>query len=160
MRNRVLIVDDSISICNSLKNLIEKDFDIDVYIAKSMKESATILLEQKGKFGIILADLGLPDAPNGEIIDFLSKFSIPIVVLTGTDDTDIEDKFRNKNIVDYIIKDGVSVITSNPKTSGGAQRTVGAGKISRLLPQRTADPGQKRGQGYRLRRLGLRGSHQ
>ncbi len=110
MRNRVLIVDDSISICNSLKNLIEKDFDIDVYIAKSMKESATILLEQKGKFGIILADLGLPDAPNGEIIDFLSKFSIPIVVLTGTDDTDIEDKFRNKNIVDYIIKDGVSAL--------------------------------------------------
>ena len=110
MKYNVLIIDDSISVCNTLKNLIENDIDINIYIAKSMKESAQLILKEKGKFDIILADLGLPDAPNGEVIDFISKFSIPIVVLTGTDDTDIENKFRNKNIVDYIIKDGISAL--------------------------------------------------
>jgi diguanylate cyclase (GGDEF)-like protein len=110
MKYNVLIIDDSISVCNTLKNLIENDIDINIYIAKSMKESAQLILKEKGKFDIILADLGLPDAPNGEVIDFISKFTIPIVVLTGTDDTDIENKFRNKNIVDYIIKDGISAL--------------------------------------------------
>uniref|UniRef100_UPI004047DC07 GGDEF domain-containing response regulator n=1 Tax=Aliarcobacter sp. TaxID=2321116 RepID=UPI004047DC07 len=110
MKYNVLIIDDSISVCNTLKNLIENDIDINIYIAKSMKESAQLILKEKGRFDIILADLGLPDAPNGEVIDFISKFTIPIVVLTGTDDTDIENKFRNKNIVDYIIKDGISAL--------------------------------------------------
>ncbi|BAK74360.1 MAG: diguanylate cyclase [Arcobacter sp.] len=111
MKYKVLIVDDSISVCNTLKSLIESDFDIDIFIAKSMKESANLLLQEKGKFDIVLADLGLPDAPDGEIIDFLSKFKIPIVILTGTESIDIEEKFRDKNIVDYIIKDGLSALT-------------------------------------------------
>ena len=109
-KHKILIIDDSSSICNTLKSLIESDIDINILIAKSLKESAQIILKEKGIFDVILADLGLPDAPNGEVIDFLSKFSIPIVVLTGTDNIDIENKFRNKNIVDYIIKDGISAL--------------------------------------------------
>mgnify|MGYP005989713199 CR=1 FL=1 len=81
-----------------------------MYIAKSKKESADILLEHKGKFDVILADLGLPDAPNGEVIDFMAKFSAPIIVLTGSESIDIENNFRNKNIVDYIVKDGISAL--------------------------------------------------
>ena len=110
MKHKVLIIDDSISICNSLKNLIENDINIDINIAKSMKEAADFILKEKGKFDVILADLGLPDAPNGEIIDFVSKFNVPIVVLTGTSNPDIENQFRNKNIVDYIIKDGIAAL--------------------------------------------------
>ena len=110
MKYKVLIIDDSNSVSKTLKNFIENDIDIDVFIAKSLKGCADLLLQEKGKFDIFLADLGLPDAPNGEIVDFLSKFSIPIVVLTGSDDIDIEEKFRNKHIVDYIIKDGISAL--------------------------------------------------
>jgi diguanylate cyclase (GGDEF)-like protein len=111
MKNhKILIIDDSSSICNTLKSLIESDIDINILIAKSLKESAQIILKEKGMFNVVLADLGLPDAPNGEVIDFLSKFSIPIVILTGIDNMDIENKFRNKNIVDYIIKDGISAL--------------------------------------------------
>lgn len=111
MKHKVLIIDDSISVCNTLKSFIENDLEIDVFIAKSLKDSANLLLQEKGKIDVILADLGLPDAPNGEIIDFLSKFKIPIVILTGSDNVDIEEKFRDKNIVDYIIKDGISALT-------------------------------------------------
>jgi diguanylate cyclase (GGDEF)-like protein len=110
MTYKVLVIDDSHSIAQSLKNLIESDINIKVYIAKNKKESVDLLLEHKGKFDIILADLGLPDAPNGEVVDFMIKFSIPIIVLTGSEQTDIEDKFRNKNIVDYILKDGITAL--------------------------------------------------
>ena len=111
MKYKALIIDDSISVCNTLKSLIENDLEIDVFVAKSLKESANLLLQVKGKIDVILADLGLPDAPNGEIIDFLTKFKIPIIILTGSDNIDLEEKFRDKNIVDYIIKDGLSALT-------------------------------------------------
>ena len=110
MKHKILIIDDSASICNTLKSLIESEIDIEIFIAKSLKESAQLILKEKGAFDVVLADLGLPDAPNGEVIEFLTKFSIPIVILTGTDNLDIEDKFRNKNIVDYIIKDGIAAL--------------------------------------------------
>ncbi|WP_228200593.1 GGDEF domain-containing response regulator [Arcobacter peruensis] len=103
-------MDDSISIGKTLKNLIESNINIEVYIAKTKKESAQLILEHKGKFDVILADLGLPDAPNGEVVDFLAKFTTPIVILTGSDNIDIENNFRNKNIVDYIVKDGISAL--------------------------------------------------
>ena len=107
---KVLIIDDSSSITESLKSLIETDINIKVYTAKNKKDSVSLLLEHKGKFNVILADLGLPDAPNGEVVDFMIKFSIPIIVLTGSEEIDIENKFRNKNIVDYIVKDGISAL--------------------------------------------------
>jgi diguanylate cyclase (GGDEF)-like protein len=107
---KVLVIDDSISIIQSLKSLIESDINIKVYTAKNKKESIDLLLQHKGKFDIILADLGLPDAPNGEVVDFMMKFSIPIIVLTGSQEVDIENNFRNKNIVDYIVKDGISAL--------------------------------------------------
>lgn len=107
---KVLVIDDSSSICKTLKSLIESEVNIKVYLANSMKESACLLLKHKGKFNVVLADLGLPDAPNGEVVDFMTKFSIPTVVLTGSEDLDIENSFKNKNIVDYIIKDGISAL--------------------------------------------------
>ncbi len=111
MSYKILIIEDSVSIINTLKGLIQGELDVEIFVAKSMKESAALLLEHKGKFDIVLADLGLPDAPNGEIVEFMTKFTLPIVVLTGTGDINIEEKFRNKNIVDYVIKDGIAALS-------------------------------------------------
>ncbi len=55
---------------------------------------------------MLLLDLGLPDAPNGEVVDFVTKFNIPSIVLTGSKIEEHEERFRNKNIVDYVIKEG------------------------------------------------------
>ncbi len=102
----ILIVDDSKTILNGLKNCIENRLNIKVHTAASMKECASVLLEQKGKFTLALLDYGLPDAPNGEIIEFIKKFKIPSIVLTGSK-LDKDNKiFKNNNLIDYIIKDG------------------------------------------------------
>ncbi len=110
MSYKVLIVEDSISIINTLKSFID-ELGIEIFVAKSMKECANLILVHKGKFDIVLADLGLPDAPNGEIIEFLSKFSLPVVILTGNSTTDFDIKYKDKNIVDYIIKDGINALS-------------------------------------------------
>lgn len=99
----ILIVDDSKLITNALKSLITERLGFNCVVANSMKSAADVLLQYKGNFEVALLDLGLPDAPNGEVVDFITKFQIPTIVLTGSECE--EEKFRHKNIVDYVIKD-------------------------------------------------------
>lgn len=106
----ILIVDDSKTILKSLKHSIEKQLNITVYIATSMKECAELILKYKGKFTLALLDYNLPDAPNGEIVPFIKKFNIPSILLTGSI-LDKENKvFKNSHLIDYIIKDGSNAI--------------------------------------------------
>ncbi len=102
----ILIVDDSKTILTRLTNAIESQLGIKVYAAASMKECADLILANKGKFTLALLDYGLPDAPNGEIINFVKKFNIPSILLTGSKFEKDHDVFKNKNLIDYIIKNG------------------------------------------------------
>ena len=107
MAKRVLIIEDSKSVANTLSMLIEEFLEYETVKGASMKECAKLFLEYKGKFDVALLDLGLPDAQNGEVVDFVSKFNVPMVILTGS--VTVEDKIKNKskNIVDYVVKDGM-----------------------------------------------------
>lgn len=99
----ILVVDDSKLITNALKGLITERLGFNCIVANSMKSAADVLLQYKGNFEVALLDLGLPDAPKGEVVDFITKFQIPTIVLTGSECE--EERFRHKNIVDYVIKD-------------------------------------------------------
>lgn len=102
----ILIVEDSKLISSALENLISKNLGFNCILAKSMKEVADAILKHKGQFDVALLDLGLPDAQNGEVVDLVTKFDIASIVLTGSNVEKDEEKFRKKNIVDYVIKDG------------------------------------------------------
>jgi PleD family two-component response regulator len=104
MISTILVVDDSKTICQSLKTRIENQLSVRVLIANSMKESADILLQEKGKISLALLDRGLPDAPDGEVVNFINKFKIPSILLTGTKLQKDDKIFDNKNLIDYIIK--------------------------------------------------------
>ncbi len=106
MKN-ILVVEDSKSVSSAIQSLLEKELNCNCVVAASKKEASTALLEYKGNFSVALLDLGLPDAPDGEIVDFVTKFDIPTVILTGSNLEEDETKFRNKNIVDYVVKDGI-----------------------------------------------------
>jgi len=106
MKN-ILVVEDSKSVSSAIQTLLIKELNCNCVVAASKKEASALLLEYKGKFSVALLDLGLPDAPNGEIVDFVTKFDIPTVILTGSNLEKDETKFRNKNIVDYVVKDGI-----------------------------------------------------
>ncbi len=107
MTKRVLIVEDSKSVASTLSLMIKENLGYKTVLASSLKECAKILLEYKGKFDVALLDLGLPDSTNGEIVDFVTKFNVPTIILTGSTLVEDEIKYRNKNIVDYVIKDGL-----------------------------------------------------
>lgn len=105
MNNNILLVDDSKLILNALKSEIKK-IGYNCVTASSYKDCAQKLLEYKGKFAVALCDLGLPDAANGEVVSLVNKFNIPSIVFTASELEDDEKKFRNKDIVDYVIKEG------------------------------------------------------
>ena len=56
-------------------------------------------------YDIALLDLNLPDAQGSQIIDLVSKYDIPIIVLTGNESNLTDEILKNPNVIDYIIKD-------------------------------------------------------
>ncbi|AXX93274.1 REC domain-containing diguanylate cyclase [Malaciobacter molluscorum LMG 25693] len=104
---KILIIEDSKSIASTLSLMIKEQFGYKTVLGSSVKECAKILLEHKGRFDVALLDLGLPDSTNGEIVDFVTKFNIPIIILTASISIEEDIKNRSLNIVDYVIKDGI-----------------------------------------------------
>lgn len=101
---RILIVEDSETISKILKHLIVQDLGYHVDIAPDMA-SALTLLEQHQYF-VVVADLNLPDASNGDIVRLvLSAYKTPCIVLTSNLDADQRREILKLGIVDYIPKD-------------------------------------------------------
>jgi len=126
MSYNILVVEDSKVISSSIKNHIEEETKFHCEIAASLKETKDKLVQYKGKFDVAILDLSLPDALNGEVVNFVTKFKIPTIILTSTVLEDNDPKLNNEYVIDYVVKDGqfsfkyaVSVvkrIVKNPET--------------------------------------------
>lgn len=103
MNDRILIVEDSKTVAGLIKKKIARELKLDVIIAQSMKETIEILKQDENLF-LALLDLNLPDAPRGEIVDFMLSQNIPSIILTGNLDKGVREKLSEKNIVDYLLK--------------------------------------------------------
>ena len=103
MKPRVLVVDDSKVICNTLQKLIVEELDYEPIIAHSKAQCEELLLKYKDSIDVALLDLELPDAKIGQVVDYVTNFNIPSIVLTSS--IDKEELFRSKNLVDYVIKE-------------------------------------------------------
>ena len=109
MRERILIVDDSKSLAKLIAKRLEKHLEVEAVVAHSMAEAQNAI-ETDGNFFLALLDLNLPDAPNGEIVDFVLSNHILSIVLTGNMDDNVKKTFMHKEIVDYLMKDNVNNI--------------------------------------------------
>lgn len=110
MKERILVVDDSKSLAKLIAKKMEKAIDVEVVLAHSFAEAKTAI-EQDNNFFLALLDLNLPDAPNGEIVDFVLSKNILSIVLTGDMNENTKKLFMNKDIVDYLVKDNLNSIS-------------------------------------------------
>ncbi len=107
MNHKVLVVEDSRTLAALIKKRLVKDLDLEVDLASSLEETKNLLAENREEpYLMAVLDLNLPDAPNGEVVDFVASKDIPSVVLTGTFDEKIRHELYSKNIIDYLIKEG------------------------------------------------------
>jgi diguanylate cyclase (GGDEF)-like protein len=106
---RILVVEDNKAVARLISSRVTQELDFITKVAHSYEEARGIL-DENDAFFLAILDLNLPDAPDGEIVDLVLSREIPSIVLTGTLDDDVRKRILSKNVVDYIVKEGMHAI--------------------------------------------------
>ncbi|NTS76730.1 diguanylate cyclase [Catenovulum sp. SM1970] len=101
--DKILVIDDS-EFITKIITVVAHRAGYAPYVASSLKEAEAIL-EQSHNFACACVDYNLPDAPNGEAIDFVVSQDIQTFVLTGNLDETIRERILSKQVIDYIPKE-------------------------------------------------------
>jgi diguanylate cyclase (GGDEF)-like protein len=105
-KKRILVVEDSPIVLKILKHLVKSELDLKLYevdFVESMVEAKRAISERS--YFAALADLNLPDAPDGEVVEYILDKNIPCIVLTGSYSEDRREKLLLMGIVDYVVKE-------------------------------------------------------
>jgi DNA-binding response OmpR family regulator len=100
---RVLIVDDEAEIVDFLENFLKR-FKIESYKAYNGKDA--LAFYEKNKPDCVFLDIKIPDKDGLEVLRELQKTAgKPLVIMiTGRDDKESQDKAKKLGAIDYIIK--------------------------------------------------------
>jgi len=105
---RILIVEDNKTLAKLIAKKIASSLKYEVDIAYKLSEAKLFL--KKYNYFITLLDINLPDAPNGEVVDYALSKGNHVIVLSANIDKTFRKKMLQKNIIDYINKGGVNDI--------------------------------------------------
>lgn len=89
-----------------IKHVLGKSEHFIPFYAESFAEAQALVEAEKGEFFAAVVDLNLPDAPNGEVVDFALSQQLPTVVLTGSFSPERRSELLAKGVVDYVTKEG------------------------------------------------------
>ncbi|MFC2491897.1 MAG: response regulator, partial [Campylobacter curvus] len=102
---RILVVDDNKALAKLIVKQMDKSIDdMIIDVAYNFAEAKMLISEHKKEYFMTILDLNLPDAPNGEIVDYVIAQGLPVIVLTGSIDEQTKNNFIHKDIVDYVYK--------------------------------------------------------
>jgi len=102
---KILVVEDSRFFASLLTQQIQEGLGLAVDWVSTYSEACSIIDTRKDEYLLALLDANLPDAPNGEAIEYACKKGLPAIVFTsGIDDT-MRNRFLSWNLLDYILKD-------------------------------------------------------
>jgi len=100
---KILIVEDNKALSKLIAKKISQNTNFEVDAAHSLKE-AQILIGKGSRYFLALLDLNLPDAPDGEVVDYILSKQIPSIVLTANVDTKTRENILKKDVIDYVYK--------------------------------------------------------
>jgi signal transduction histidine kinase len=101
--SEVLIVEDSRLFANVLSRKVRSALGHEVIIASTFQQARD--LAESRELAAAVLDLQLPDAMEGEIVDYMSTVRVPSIVFTGTFDAELHKKILSKGVFDYVLKD-------------------------------------------------------
>ncbi|MEZ0148841.1 MAG: response regulator [Candidatus Reddybacter sp.] len=101
----ILVVEDSPMVLKVLKQFISQYDDLKPQFAETLSQATELIARATTPFFACLADLGLPDAPNGEIVEFCLAKKIPTIVLTGSYNEENRKSLIARGVVDYVVKE-------------------------------------------------------
>ncbi len=103
---KILVVEDSEMVMKVLRHLMQSLDGYQTVYASSLAQARELCDQYQDDFFAALVDLNLPDAADGEVVDFTLSKKIPTIVLTGSYDEKRREQLFNKGIVDYLTKEG------------------------------------------------------
>ncbi|MCP5052025.1 MAG: diguanylate cyclase [bacterium] len=103
---RILIVEDSKMFATMISRKIRFELEFERDIAPTLKRAKELIRENKGHYFLAVVDLNLPDAPDGQSVDYVLSRDIPVIVFTSQFNDEIRERMLSKNVVDYILKEG------------------------------------------------------
>lgn len=109
---KILIVDDDKVVTQLLSININSLLNIECVIAHSLAETKAIIESGGHRFHMAVLDYNLPDAEDGEVIDYVQSMQIPSIVLTANYDTGVRDTVLSKKVIDYILKKNTAAVST------------------------------------------------
>ncbi len=105
---KILIVEDNQTLAKLVAKKVEQELKFEVDVAYRFSEAKLFL--KRYNYFLTLLDINLPDAPDGEIVDYVLKKDNKVIVFSDNIDKDFKKKMLKKNIIDYINKGGLDDI--------------------------------------------------
>ena len=102
--DRILIVEKDKTLANAMAKKISDALEYEVDVAHTFNETKLFLRQYR--YFLSILDLNLPDAPNGEVVDYVLGKNQKFIVLSENIDKGLKEKTLKKNIIDYVTKDG------------------------------------------------------
>ncbi|MEA1892313.1 MAG: diguanylate cyclase [Campylobacterota bacterium] len=102
---KILIVEDNKTLAKLIATKIEHALGYEVDVAYKLSEAKLFL--KRYDYFLALLDINLPDAPNGEVVDYVLSKGCRAIVLSANIDKEFRKKILQKNIIDYVNKGGI-----------------------------------------------------
>ncbi len=106
-KGKVLVIDDEEDVREVLKLHLESA-GYNILEAEDGEDGINTLRSGDNMInvGVILCDIRMPKVNGAECVDYLRKEApgIPVVMVTGYPDTEMEISFLNKGVKDYLVK--------------------------------------------------------
>jgi diguanylate cyclase (GGDEF)-like protein len=104
----ILVVEDTQFFTNLIRRKIRSASDLTVHCVTTMAAAKAHLADRDQREILCLSDMNLPDAPTGEMVEYLTDIDVPTIVFSGTYDEKIRDRIINLGAIDYITKESPS----------------------------------------------------
>ncbi len=108
--NRVLLVEDSRAIATVLLSQFQQLRDLECTHVTTLEDARAFLRSSAREVFVAVLDLNLPDAPDGEIVELVQSFGIPVIVLTSSVDDEKREYFLQRQVADYVSKNHLAGI--------------------------------------------------
>jgi diguanylate cyclase (GGDEF)-like protein len=107
--SKILVVEDSRFFSTLIEKTIRRDLGFEVVLAATFEEAKQAI--ERETFFLSLLDLQLPDALDGEVVDFVTAKGIPVIVFSGMYSDEMRERILSKNVIDYVVKDSPSSLS-------------------------------------------------
>jgi diguanylate cyclase (GGDEF)-like protein len=110
----ILIIEDHKTTATAIQKMLYLELPrFEIHFAETEKDAKEFIFNKSEDIFMVFADLYLPDTVEaGDLIDFIRKYKLRTIVLTGSENLELRDKISNKlNVVDYVIKDNLTNIS-------------------------------------------------